>query len=99
MVGASCIVTQRCTIRGCAGKCNLLSLFVSQEGSDSAYMSTLQRLQQAPTRIAEMWNILEMGLNFTGLSVVETPRLTVPGQLEALGVRLDNTTTTPGWVK
>jgi hypothetical protein len=53
---------------------------------------TLQRLQQAPARIAQLWDLAGLGLNFTGLSVAETDSLTVPGQLAALGVRLDNST-------
>ena len=53
---------------------------------------TLQRLQQAPMRIAELWDLAGLGLNFTGLSVVETAGLTVAGQLAAFGVQLDNST-------
>jgi len=33
-----------------------------------------------------VWDFAALGLNFTGLSVVEAPQLTLEGQLAALGV-------------
>lgn len=51
-----------------------------------------QRLRGAPARIAQLWDLAGLGLNFTGLTVARAPGLTVAGQLAAMGVRLDNTT-------
>lgn len=47
-----------------------------------------QRLQAAPKRIADIWNIAGLGLNVTGLSVVEAPQLTLEGQLAVQGVNI-----------
>jgi hypothetical protein len=52
----------------------------------------VQRLRDAPARIAQLWDLAGLGLNFTGLRIAEAPGLTVPGQLAAMGLRLDNTT-------
>ena len=52
----------------------------------------MQRLREAPARIAQLWDLAGLGLNFTGLRVAEAPQLTVPGQLAAMGLRLDNST-------
>lgn len=62
--------------------------------------SASQRLAQAPARIADIWDTLQLGLNLTGLTVVDAPQLTVAGQLASLGVRLDDSTanSTTGWV-
>lgn len=43
-------------------------------------------MRQSPARLDRVWDFAALGLNFTGLSVVEAPQLTLQGQLAALGV-------------